>query len=309
MGQGAGWVEQGDGGSWGAAPFGAGGVCAQLAVVWQDAAVIAVLAAVGACLAFQAHGIIIQQKLLADAGGDVVPGEGLIQGAGALAVEEGIDTFLGEGILPGLKLELVAPGIKARTLLKGLEDDLPDAAIGTGKPGLELGGIRPVKCGLDAGLVKAVADEADLLVDEGGVFGRLPLEGGMRLGNEGVDADTDAGTAADDGTGFAVDAAADGDDGLDVFHRLAGETDHEIELEAEPAVTKDGADRFEEFFIGQGLVDDAAQALGGRFGGDGETTAGTQIPELVHQFNGEGGDAQGGEGDREAAVLEIALDL
>ena len=59
-------------------------------------------------------------------------------------------------------------------------------------------------------------------------------------------------------------------DAFEIFVGLGGESDHVIELQVLDAAREDQVGAIQDLFVGNGLVDHAAQAIGSRFRRDGQ---------------------------------------
>ena len=68
---------------------------------------------------------------------DVVPWQGLVNGALAMGVEGGVEPDVVEGLHPGLVIEMLAPTVELRPPPPGVIDDLTHATVTAGQPGLE----------------------------------------------------------------------------------------------------------------------------------------------------------------------------
>src|SRR5512136_2494213 len=83
----------------------------------QDAAGVAIQAAVHADVTFERLAEILEQKFLADGGGDMLPRKDLVGAALTVGVERGVESMLLEGGQPGGILFAFVPGIELRAVL------------------------------------------------------------------------------------------------------------------------------------------------------------------------------------------------
>jgi len=93
-----------------------------------------------------------------------------------------------------------------------------------------------------------------------------PLEGRVRLGDHRGEPEGDLPPPS-----LPHDAVGQVGDPLEVFVPLAGQADHEVELDGLPPAVEDAPRRIEQVGIGVALVDDVAQPLRACLGGDRET--------------------------------------
>ena len=85
--------------------------------------------------------------------------------------------------------------------------------------------------------------------------------------------------------------AADLGDRQDVLHRLAGQADHEVELEGAPAAAEGQLGTPGDLLVTDPFVDHVAQALTAGLGGEGETRTTTTRRDGIDQLDREGVDA------------------
>ena len=238
------------------------------------------------------------QVALVHAAGDVVPGEG---GEGVpLLVREpvAVDAGSGEGVVPELRAEVLAPGVEGGAVAPGVLDGLGDAAVATAEDDLDaaVGGVVPAE--VDAGGAAAVLEQAVL---GGELLGGLlagPLEGRVGLGHVVAGADAHTGAVAGVLAADLLHPAAKVDDALDVFERLGWEADHEVHLDAGPAAGKRIRGGAEEVVLADELVDGVTEALAAGLGGEREGVL-LALGDGVGDIDGEAIDAGAGEGDLE----------
>ena len=106
----------------------------------------------------------------------------------------------------------------------------------------------------------------------------------------------------------ANDAFAQVGNGLHIFERFAGMTDHEIQLDRCPAAAINFARGVDDVFIGDEFVDDAAHPFGGGFGRERES-AGAAVLEFFHQVNRNDSMRRDGNADFEMCAFKFLADF
>ncbi len=247
-----------------------------------------------------------EQESLADASVDHLPGEELVGRALPEGVGVGVEPDLGEGAHPRAHVPLIVPGVEAGAQLPRALHHVGQPAIAARQHSLQERGLGMGGVELQAATPDPAPQQGVLLAD--GLTGgqRHPLERGVRFGDEGVDADVDLRLAPVNASADDVDRVDHVGDGLDVLHPLAGEPDHEVELDGLPAALEDLPGHVEHLLGWNGLVDHGAHAVGAGLGCEGEPGV-AAARDGLGQGDGETVGPEGGQGDGEMLVAE-ALD-
>ncbi len=102
----------------------------------DDAARIAVIAAVIDHRALLAVPVFIDQILFFHAHAQMIPGQDLVEAAFTTGVPIHIEAGIGKGLLPGIPGKLITPGIEAGAETPGAFDDIRQLAIPAAEEGL-----------------------------------------------------------------------------------------------------------------------------------------------------------------------------
>ena len=228
---------------------------------------------------------ILRQPGFVDTGIDVIPGQGLAAKGGQIIAAEGL------GAAPAPHLQLAIAAAQPRRLNGAGPGGV--GALGGFKPGIEAGAGPPGCLQHRRQAPIAAADEVlhrrqthigeidldppqlaqgpaqQLLAPlELGRADAVPLKGGVGLGREVADREIQLQPAQIPAA--LLQRAAGVGDAEHVVVALAGQADHEIELDLAIAGLHRRADAAQQFLVAEALVDDVAQALGAGFGGEGE---------------------------------------
>ena len=200
------------------------------------------------------------------------------------------------------------PGVELRPQLPGPVDDLGQAPVASGEPGLQHGFFRSVEVEFQARTPHLPTQEGLFRPDFLHGVGRDPLEGGVGLGDEGAHPGVDPGPFPQHLAAFLQDGLAQVRDGFHVVQGLPGMANHEVEFDGGPAPAVDFPGRFQELLCAHRLIDDVAHAFRRGLGGQGEpATAG--LLQGLHELDGESLDTQRGQGDGHLTLRETPNDL
>jgi len=205
---------------------------------------------------------------------------------------------LPEGLLPALEEETVAPPVEPGAERPRLFDQIREPLVAPREEPLQEAhpGVVPLEADVavrQAALEKSLRRQRFLETDLPD-----PLEGRVRLGDQRGEPHVDLPPPA-----LLHDAVGQVGDALEILFALAGQADHEVELDGLPPAREDAPGRLEEVRLGVALVDDVAQPLRPGLGGDGEARL-AHPADFLDEPRGQGLDAKRRQpqGDPPAAV-------
>ncbi len=139
------------------------------------------------------HQIILRQELPRHGDIKMLPGEQLVNPPLAMSEESGVQSLGGEGIQPGAFAEMFAPGVEFRPVPPGALHHFRHPPVAPAEKAFVKRFTRIIPAQAQAMHPHhLVLQQLQLGVDRLLVVHRLPLEGGVRLGDEGADAHVDA---------------------------------------------------------------------------------------------------------------------
>ena len=224
-----------------------------------DTAVAAAFdAAVGGRLAPLRFFVFVQEKFPVEPRVDKIPRQGL-PGSPFTQVLLETDSPFPEGLLPELEPELIAPAVETGAEPPGALHQVREPLIAPREEPLQEAhpGVVPLEADvavfhapLEVGLFRQGLLETDLAD---------PLEGRVGLGDQGRKAEGDLPSAP-----FPHDTVCQVGNPLQVLLLLAGQADHEVELDGFPAPLVDAPGRGDQILLGVSLVDDRPAGAGSR---------------------------------------------
>src|SRR6266702_3651467 len=132
----------------------------------------------------------LEEKLPGHPAVEMVPGKDFIEFAAAM-IEDRVGPRGGKGLLPGGEIEVFPPAVEAAAERASLHNCTPEPPVAPGEHPFQEreGGILPFEFELP--LSQLLAQELLFFPNFTDVDLGLPLERGVRLGNEGADGDGD----------------------------------------------------------------------------------------------------------------------
>src|SRR6185437_6173540 len=252
---------------------------------------------------------VLPQEVPVEAGGDVVPRQGLV--GVTVPVHHLVEgqPLGGQGLFPAGQVEVLGPFLEGAAVPPHPLDDGADATVTAAGDALGRRGLGVVPTDGEApGAPGGVAEDGDLAVQLGHGGLAEPLERGVRFGDEPTDrgGDGDRPVVAEADVDAPLAEVGDADD---VVVLLGGEADEEVQLHPPPPLPEGGVDGGVEVLFPDQLVDDLPHPPGATLGGEGQPGPADPL-DLGGGPDGEGVHPEAGEAHRHPlAVLRVVHDV